>query len=352
MSYELAPGDRVVVTGAAGFIGSAVTRTLLARNVHVVALLEPGSSTSNLEGLDVERVSGNVTDAAQLHGVFDGARFCFHLAAKFGFWPKDPSTFYEVNVRGTQNVLRACVDADVKRVVYTSTVATLGLWHTKEGRPSTEDDVADLSHLYGNYKRSKYVAEHEALRLAASGAPLVLVLPTMPQGPCDYRPTPSGKVVLDYLNGKVPGYVDTAMNVAHVDDLAEGHLLALERGAQGRSYICGGENLTMAGMLTVLSKVTGLPAADQRFPSMFPMVVGLLSQFVEGELLDREPRVPLEAAQMASTPMIFDDSRARSELGYTSRDPALALYDAAKWFVEHGYVSEGRATQIRWSPPD
>jgi dihydroflavonol-4-reductase len=351
VSYELAPGDRVVVTGAAGFIGSAVTRALLTRDVHVVALLEPGSSSSNLDGLGVERVTGNVTDAQQLRGVFDGARFCFHLAAKFGFWPKDPTTFYEVNVKGTQNVLRACIDADVERIVYTSTVATLGLWRTKEGVPSNEDDVADLSHLYGSYKRSKYVAEHEALRLAASGAPLVLVLPTMPQGPNDYRPTPSGKVVLDYLNGKVPGYVDTAMNVAHVDDLAEGHLLALEKGSQGRSYICGGENLAMAEMLATLSEVTGLPAADQHFPSMLPMIAGVLSQFVEGELLGREPRVPLEAAQMAGTPMIFDDSRARSELGYTSRDPAHALYDAAKWFVERDYVNAERAAQIRWNPP-
>jgi dihydroflavonol-4-reductase len=351
VSYELAPGDRVVVTGAAGFIGSAVTRALLARRVHVVALLEPGSPSSNLDGLDVERVSGDATDTDQLRGVFDGARFCFHLAAKFGFWPKDPSTFYDVNVKGTQNVLRACIDADVERTVYTSTVATLGLWHTKEGRPSNENDVADLSHLYGNYKRSKYVAEHEALRLAASGAPLVLVLPTMPQGPFDHRPTPSGKVVLDYLNGKVPGYVDTAMNVAHVDDLAEGHLLALEKGSQGHSYICGGENLTMAEMLGILSEVSGLPAADQHFPSVFPMIAGVLSQFIEGELLRREPRVPLEAAQMASTPMIFDDSRARIELGYTSRKPALALYDAATWFVEHNYVNADRAAQIRWSPP-
>jgi dihydroflavonol-4-reductase len=141
------------------------------------------------------------------------------------------------------------------------------------------------------------------------------------------------------------------MNVAHVDDLAEGHLLALEKGSQGRSYICGGENLTMAEMLGILSEVSGLPAADRHFPSVFPMVAGVLSQFVEGELLGREPRVPLEAAQMASTPMIFDDSRARIELGYTSRKPALALYDAAKWFVDRGYVSEERAGQIGWSPP-
>ncbi len=351
MSYTLAPGDRVAVTGAAGFIGSAITRALLARDARVVALLEPGASVANLDGLDVERVSADVTDADELRDVFHDVRFCFHLAAKFGFWLKDPSTFYDVNVRGTQNVIRACVASNVERIVYTSTVATLGLWHTKEGRPSNEDSVVDLSHLYGHYKRSKYLAEHEVLRLAACGAPVELVLPTMPHGPYDHRPTPSGKVVLDYLNGKIPGYVETAMNVAHVDDLAEGHLLALERGTQGRSYICGGKNLTMAELLGILRDTTGLPGADQRFPSVFPMVAGVLSQFIEGELLEREPRVPLEAAQMASTPMIFDDSRARVELGYTSRDPALALYESAKWFVDHGYVDSDRAAMIHWNPP-
>lgn len=351
MSHELEPGDRVVVTGAAGFIGSAVTRALLARDAHVVALLEPGAVASNLDALDVERVTADVIRADELEGVFRGARFCFHLAAKFGFWPKDSSTFYAVNVRGSQNVVRACVEAGVERIVYTSTVATLGLWHTKDGRPSNEDDVADLSHLHGNYKRSKYVAEHEVLRLAASGAPVVLVLPTMPHGPYDYRPTPSGKVVLDFLNGRMPGFVETAMNVAHVDDLANGHVLALERGTQGRSYICGGTNLTMAALLAILADVTGLPPADQRFPSALPMIAGVLSQLIEGELLEREPHVPLEAAQMANTPMIFDDTRARNELGYTSRDPALALYDSAAWFVEHDYVKPERAAQIRWRPP-
>jgi len=145
-------------------------------------------------------------------------------------------------------------------------VATLGLWRTKSGQPSNEDDVADLSHLYGNYKQTKYVAEHEVLRLAAQGAPVVLVLPTMPHGPYDHRPTPSGRVVLDYLNGQIPGFVDTAMNVAHVDDLAEGHLLALEKGAQGRSYICGGDNISMSQLLAVLSDVTGLAPAQRRFP--------------------------------------------------------------------------------------
>ena len=352
MTYQLSSGDRVVVTGAAGFIGSAVTRALIGRGAEVVALLEPGASTSNLDGLDVERHDVDVTDSQQLVSAFEGARYCFHLAAKFGFWPPDPSSFYAINVNGSQNVIRAATVSGVERIVYTSSVATLGLWNTKAGRRSDEDDFADLSHLFGNYKQTKYVAEHEVLRLAAQGAPVVLVLPTMPHGPFDHRPTPSGKVVLDYLNGRIPGFVDTAMNVAHVDDLAEGHLLALEEGRQGRSYICGGDNISMAQLLDVLSNVTGLPRAQRRFPSIFPMLAGRASQFIEGNLLRREPRVPLEAAQMATTFMTFNDSRARSELGYRSRPAALALYDSAKWFVQNGYVKADRVAKLRWSAPD
>ena len=341
----------MVVTGAAGFIGSAVTRALVKRGAHVVALLEPGAPEANLEGLDVERRTVDVTVPEHLTGVFVGARFCFHLAAKFGFWPTDPSSFYAVNVNGSRNVVGAAASSGVERIVYTSTVATLGLWRTKSGRPSNEDDVCDVGHLHGNYKRTKYVAEHEVLRLAAQGAPVVLVLPTMPHGPYDHRPTPSGKVVLDYLNGRIPGYVETAMNVAHVDDLAEGHLLALERGLQGRSYICGGDNVSMAQLLSMLSDVTGLPAAARRFPRVFPLLAGHASQFIEGTILGREPRVPLEAAKMASTTMTFDDTRARAELGYTSRPADHALYESARWFVDHGYVDAPRAAQIRWNPP-
>ena len=351
MSPKLRRGDRVVVTGAAGFIGSAVTRALLRRGAEVVALVEPGAPSANLDGLDVERREVDITAPAQLDGVFDGARFCFHLAAKFGFWPQDPSSFYAVNVEGSRHVVRAATEAGVTRTVYTSTVGTLGLWQTKGGQPSNEDDVADLAQLHGNYKQTKYVAEHEVLRLAAQGAPVVLVLPTMPHGPFDHRPTPSGKVVLDYLNGQMPGFVDTAMNVAHVDDLAEGHLLALEKGSQGRSYICGGENITMARLLQLLAQVTGLPPASRHFPAAFPIVAGHVSQFVEGTLLHREPRVPLEAAQMATTTMTFDDTRARSELGYHSRPAVVALFESTQWFVEHGYVTAARVAKIRWHPP-
>jgi len=317
-----------------------------------VALVEPGAPTSNLNGLNLERREVDITSPDQLRDVFGGARFCFHLAAKFGFWPKDPASFYAVNVQGSRNVVAAASRGGVERIVYTSTVATLGLWETKDGRASNEDDVADLTHLFGNYKQSKYVAEHEVLRLAAQGAPVILALPTMPQGPFDHRPTPSGKVVLDFLNGRMPGFVTTAMNVTHVDDLAEGHLLALERGTQGTSYILGGENMSMQRLLQILANVSGLPAAARHFPSSFPLLAGRASQFIEGTLLGREPRVPLEAALMSTTAMTFDDSRARRDLGYTSRPAVNALYDAARWFVDNGYVRAQRVAQIHWSPPE
>lgn len=352
VAYDLAPGDLAVVTGAAGFIGSAVTRALLARGVSVRAVCEPGVPTGNLDGLDLEVVTADIADRASLGGVFDGARACFHLAARFGFWPRDPTPFYDVNVAGSVHVVTAAVEAGVERVCYTSSVATLGLGRTRAGVLADETSFATIDGLHGNYKHTKYVAEHEVLRLAAEGAPVVLVQPTMPHGPADHRPTPSGKVVLDYLRGQMPGFVDTAMNVAHVDDLATGHLLAYERGRQGRSYICGGENCTMAELLATLAAVTGLPAADRSFPAALPVVAARVSEFVEGTLLRRAPRVPLEAAQMAATAMVFDDARARAELGYTSRPASHALYDSARWFVDHGYVPPSRVAALRWSPPD
>jgi dihydroflavonol-4-reductase len=351
VTFPLERGDRVVVTGAAGFIGSAVTRALLHQGAEVVAIVEPGAAHGNLRDLRITRVDADITSRDDLEGAFDGARYCFHLAARYGFWPRDPDVYYRVNVDGSRNVVHAAVTAGVERVCYTSSVATLGLWKTKQGVPSREDDYADVAHLFGNYKQTKYVAEHEILRLAAEGAPVVIVQPTMPHGPFDHRPTPSGKLVLDYLNGKIPGFVNTAMNVAHVDDLATGHLLALQRGRQGRSYICGGENLTMNQILIHLADVTGLPRATRSFPSAFPLWAARASEFVEGSLLQREPRVSRESARMSTTTMTFSDARAREELGYDSRPARHALFDSAQWFVENGYVSDERRRALRWSPP-
>ncbi len=338
---SIAAGDRIAVTGAAGFIGSAITRRLLERGASVVALTEPNGDRRNLDGLDVEVQAADIRDVGSVRRALEGSRFVVHAAAVYGFWAKDPSVFYDVNVEGTRNVLRAASDVGAERIVYTSTVGTLGL-DTAPRAPATEESVADVSHLFGHYKRSKYVAEHEVLRAAAQGVPVTLVLPTFPLGPRDHRPTPTGKVVVDFLNGKVPGYVETAMNVAHVDDLARGHVLALERGRIGRSYILGGENLPMRELLALLSEVTGLPPVTLRFPKAVALAAGLVSEILEGRVLGRHPSVPLEAARMSTTTMVFDDTRARRELGYASRPARDAVEDSVRWFVDNGYVSCGR----------
>ncbi len=342
----LAPGDRVVVTGAAGFIGSAITRALLQRGVDVVATVEPGGRGANLRGLDLRRLTLDVRDRERTFEVMQGARAVFHVAAMYRFWAPDPEVFYEVNVTGSRNVVEASVAAGVERIVYTSTVGTIGLKGSPAGRPADERDFARVDRLYGPYKQTKYVAEHEVLRASAEGAPVTIVMPTFPLGPRDGRPTPTGKLVLDFLNGRMPGFVDTAMNVAHVDDLAECHLLALERGRVGRSYIAGGENLAMRDLLAHLASSTGLPVPGRRFPRVLGLGAGFVSDLVEGRLLGRHPSVPWEAARMSTTPMVFDDSRARLELGYASRPAAEAIESSARWYVENGYVRPGRYARI------
>ncbi len=335
---SIAVGDRVAVTGASGFIGSAIARRLVERGARVVAVTEPADALWNLEDVDVEVRRADVRDPTSVRLALAGSRFVFHTAALYGFWAKDPSAFYRVNVEGTCNVLDAARAEDVERIVYTSTVGTLGLESATRGVPVTEGAVAGVSHLFGHYKRSKYLAEHEVLRAAAEGVPVSLVLPTFPLGPNDRRPTPTGKVVVDILNGRMPGYVDTAMNVTHVDDLAAGHLLALEHGVSGRSYIMGGENISMRELLTLVAETTGLRPVELRFPKAIALAAGLVSETVEGRFLRREPSVPLEAARMSTTTMIFDDSRARRELGYISRPAREAVDDSVRWFLDNGYV--------------
>lgn len=341
------PADRVLVTGAAGFIGSAITRQLVARGADVVALVEPGSPSPNLDGLDVERVEVDVRDGASVERAAAGCSGVFHVAALYRFWAPDPGDFYSVNVGGTRNVLAAAGAAGVRRVVYTSTVGTIGLRGAALERPVDETSYAEVDHLFGLYKQSKYVAEHEVLRSAAEGAPVVLVQPTTPVGPRDAGPTPTGRTVLDFLDGRLPGTVDTTLNIVAVDDVAEGHVLAAERGRTGRSYILGGENLSMAEVVAHLAAATGLPRPTWRVPRSLAVAAGRVSELVEGRLLGRAPRVPLEGALMATTHMAFDDGRARAELGYRSRPAPDALAEAARWFVEAGRVRPERVAAMR-----
>jgi dihydroflavonol-4-reductase len=345
---RIEPGNRVVITGASGFIGSAVARAVHATGAQVVAVVEPGTNDRNLGGLDVERAVADLRDRGAVRAACDGARFVFHLAAIYRFWARDPQIFYDVNVGGTLNVLDAAAAAGCERLVFTSTVGVLGLGQTRQRQAADETACADIAHLFGHYKRSKFVAEHEVLRAAAAGLDVCIVLPTFPLGPGDLRPTPTGKVVLDFLNGKMPGFVDTAMNVTHVDDLALGHLAALERGSRGRSYILGGENLSMRSMLQTLADYSGLPMPRRKVPRGLVLAAGAASDLVEGRLLRREPRVPLEAARMSATKMVFSDERARAEIGYTSRPAREAIRESARWFADHGYVPAGRLAAISW----
>ena len=248
--------------------------------------------------------------------------------------PATPSSSTTSTWAGRCHVMEAARAAGTERLVYTSTVGTLGLDAGQRGPSLRRDLLRRVDHLFGSYKQSKYVAEHEVLRAAAEGLPVSIVLPTFPVGPGDRAPTPTGQLVLDYLNGRIPGYVDTVLNVAHVDDLAAGQILALERGAVGRSYILGGENYSLKQLLDTLAAATGLPRSRLPVPRALALGVARLSELVEGTLLHRHPSVPLEAARMSTTRMAFDDSRARRELGYSPRPAAEALADSARWFVD------------------
>jgi dihydroflavonol-4-reductase len=348
-TWSLAPDDRVLVTGAAGFIGSAITRELCSREVHVVAMVQPGADRGNLDGLDVEEVEADLRNAAAVTKAADGCRAVFHVAALYQFWAKDPESFYAINVEGTRNVLASARQAESERVVYTSTVGTLGLKGATQGRPVDETSYAHVDHLFGGYKQSKYVAEHEVLRAAAEGLPVTLVQPTTPVGPRDRGPTPTGRTVLEFLNGRIPVFVDTTLNIVDVEDVAHGHVLAAERGSVGRSYILGGENLSLHQVLGGLAAVTGLPAPTRQVPSGLALAAAHVSELIEGRLLRRAPSVPLEAAKMSTTQMSFDDSRARSEIGYTSRPALDALERAARWFAENGSVRSERLARFTWA---
>jgi dihydroflavonol-4-reductase len=339
--------ESVLVTGASGFIGSAVVRALVDDGYEVRALCEPGRDDDNLAGLPVERIVGDIRDPATLDRAVEDVSTVFHLAAIYRFWAADPDLFYDVNVGGTLNVIRAVERAGCRRLVYTSTVATLGV--AEDGRPASEESLVHFEHLFGHYKRSKYLAEHEVLRAGATGLPVVLVHPTFPVGERDTAPTPTGRTIVEFLNGRIPAYVDTALNVAHVDDVARGHVLAAQRGAPGRSYVLGGENMSLREMLATLADICGLPAPRVRVSPRLVLPIVRGAEWFQSTVMRREPTLPSEPVRMATTRMEYDTSRARSELGYSSMPARTALTRAARWFVENGFVKDAHVERIRRS---
>jgi dihydroflavonol-4-reductase len=315
-----------LVTGASGFLGWHVARLLVERGHTVRALVRPGSRVT---GLDVETVTGDLRDPDSLDRAVAGCSLVFHVAADYRLWAKDPRELYRSNVDGTHNLLEAAHKARVERIVYTSTVGCIGMPAGGIGDENTEVSLADMA---GHYKRSKFLAEGVALEYARDGLPVVIVNPTAPIGDHDVKPTPTGKIVLDFLNGDMPAFIDTGLNVVDVRDAAEGHLLACERGRPGERYILGAENLTLAQILQKLAAITGRKAPTIRLPYAVAYCAGACSTAWAG-ITGAPPRVPIEAVRMARKHMWVTHEKARRELGYTPGAADGALARAVAWFL-------------------
>lgn len=324
---------RFLVTGATGFVGWHVARKLLDRGDHVRALVRGGRV---VPGLDVETVPGDLRDAASLARAIRGCEGVFHVAADYRLWARRPEDLYESNVDGTRNLLAAARDAGVERTVYTSTVGCIGVAGGKEGDEQTPVTLADMA---GHYKRSKFLAEQAALASARDGAPVVIVNPTAPVGGHDVKPTPTGRTILDFLCDRMPAYIDTGLNLVDVDDTAEGHLLAYDKGRPGERYILGCENLTLAQIFHRLEAVSGKPAPHVRLPYALAYAAAAVSTGF-ATLTGREPRVPMEGVRMARKPMWVTHAKAERELGFRPGLVDGALRRAVEWFRNNGYCDD------------
>ncbi len=320
---------RALVTGATGFVGSAVARRLLRDGHRVRVLARAGSDRRNLQGLDVEVVEGDLTKPSTLLPACEGCDALFHVAADYRLWAPDPSELYRSNVDGTRAILEAAKRVGVPRIVYTSSVATLGI--PKDGSPGSETTPVSVDDMIGHYKRSKFLAEEEARKFAAAGLPIVIVNPSTPIGPYDIKPTPTGRVVRDAMAGKVPAYVDTGLNIVHVDDVAEGHWLAFERGVVGERYVLGGFDMSLREVLTEIADIAGRSPPKIRLPHAVVMPIAYVSE-AWARMTGMNPIATVEEVRMSKKRMFFTSEKARRELGYTARPARLALEDAVRWF--------------------
>jgi dihydroflavonol-4-reductase len=335
---------RTLVTGGTGFIGSNVVRRLLARGQDVRVLVRAGSDLANLEGLPVEKVPGDLRDAGSVRRAVAGCARVYHVAADYRLWARHPGELYASNVAGTAHVMEACLAEGVERVVYTSTVGTIGL----SGLPAACDENTPLApgQLTSHYKRSKLGAERAVLALVERGLPAVIVNPSAPIGPGDVKPTPTGRILVDFARGRMPAFVDTGLNVVHVRDVAEGHLLAAERGRVGERYILGHRNMTLAEILGELAGLTGLPAPRVRLPYAVAWAAGAVSTAFSDWVTHRPPAVALEAVHMARRRMFVDAAKAVRELGLPQTPVREALAEALAWFESRGYIKPlGRAVE-------
>lgn len=327
-----------LVTGATGFVGSAVARKLIARGCAVRVLSRPGNDRRNLEGLDIEIVEGDLLRPDTLKPALEGCSGLFHVAADYRIWTRDPEAMFAANVEGTRAILQTALDAGVERAVYTSSVAVLGI--DPSGAPANEETPVSFDDMVGVYKRSKYRAE-EACRdvLEKTGLDCVIVNPSTPIGPHDVKPTPTGRIIVEAATNKMPAYVDTGLNVAHVDDVAEGHLLAYERGESGRRYILGGDDMTLKEILLTVAEIAGSRPPRFQIPRAPIYPLALVAEAWSRLTGIGEPFVTVDGLKMSKKKMYFSSARAERELGYLHRPGHQAIADAISWFRKNGYLS-------------
>jgi dihydroflavonol-4-reductase len=324
------------LTGATGYLGSHVARVLVEQGANLRLLVRPTSNLKNLEGLNAETVTGDLRDAASLEKPIAGCEAVFHVAADYRLWVKDPAEMYRSNVEGTRAILEAARKNNVRCVVYTSSVATMGF--TGNGLPADEDSPVSLADMIGHYKRSKFMAEQVALEAGRSGMRVITVNPTTPVGEQDIKPTPTGRIIVDFLKGKFPAYVETGLNLVDVRECALGHVAALEKGKSGERYILGGENLTLKQILDKLGAISGLPSPNIKLPYFVAYAAGLVDQTVSGRWLGREPRATVETVRMGKKKMWASSAKAERELGWRTAPVDKALRRAIEWFRANAYA--------------
>jgi dihydroflavonol-4-reductase len=327
---------KALVTGATGFVGAAVARALIREGWEVRALARKGSDRRNVQHLPLEVVEGDLADRASLERALAQCQALFHVAADYRLGAFDPRQLYQTNVEGTRNILEASRQAGVRRVVYTSSVATVGI--PRDGTPGNEDTPVGIADMIGHYKRSKFLAEQVVREAALAGLSVVIVNPSTPIGPGDIKPTPTGQMVLDAAAGRTPAYVDTGLNVVHVDDVAAGHLLAFHRGRAGERYILGGQDLTLREILIEIAGLVGRKPPTIRLPTGVVLPIAYVAEAI-ARITGRPGRITVESVRMARKRMFFSSDKAQRELGYAWRAPAEALRDAITWLREQGSLT-------------
>jgi dihydroflavonol-4-reductase len=324
------------LTGATGFVGSHVARTLAEKGADLRLLVRTNSNKKNLDDLKADLVTGDLRDSGSLEKGIAGCDVVFHVAADYRLWVRDPDEMYRANVEGTRAILEAARKANIRRVVYTSSVATMGF--TSNGQPADEKSPVSLANMIGPYKRSKFMAEQVAIEAARAGQDVVIVNPTTPVGERDIKPTPTGRIVIDFLKKKFPAYVDTGLNLVDVRECALGHVAALEKGRSGERYVLGGENLTLKQILDKLAVITGLPSPKVRVPYVLALATGVVDELVTGRILGREPRASIDAVRMGRKKMFASSAKAEHELGWKVMPVDDALLRAVDWFRQNGYA--------------